>query len=139
MADAVDLVGFNYKPHDYQKKHEAYPNYILYGSETASTVSSRGEYKFPVAEKMKGHIMRTTVSSYDLEYPELGIYHLIQSSNNRMIVSLYSVSLFGRDSIIWENLLLIMRGTPGAEFLFRYCGFGRDKERPLLSLPKQME
>lgn len=42
LADAVDLVGFNYKPHDYQKKHEAYPNYILYGSETASTVSSRG-------------------------------------------------------------------------------------------------
>lgn len=69
LADAVDLVGFNYKPHDYQKKHEAYPNYILYGSETASTVSSRGEYKFPVAEKRKAYYEDYHVSSYDLEYP----------------------------------------------------------------------
>lgn len=69
LADAVDLVGFNYKPHDYAKKHVGHPNYIIYGSETASTVSSRGEYKFPVVEKRKAYYEDYHVSSYDMEYP----------------------------------------------------------------------
>lgn len=69
LADVVDLVGFNYKPHDYKKKHEEYPDYVLYGSETASTVSSRGEYKFPVKEKRSAYYEDYHVSSYDLEYP----------------------------------------------------------------------
>lgn len=69
LADAVDLVGFNYKPHDYKKQHEAHPDYILYGSETASTVSSRGEYKFPAEENRNAYYEDYHVSSYDLEYP----------------------------------------------------------------------
>lgn len=69
LADVVDLVGFNYKPHDYKKKHEEYPDYVLYGSETASTVSSRGEYKFPAKEKRSAYYEDYHVSSYDLEYP----------------------------------------------------------------------
>lgn len=67
LADAVDLVGFNYKPHDYRKKHREHPDYLLYGSETASTVSTRGEYKFPVTEKRKAYYEDYQVSSYDLE------------------------------------------------------------------------
>jgi beta-galactosidase len=69
LADAVDIVGFNYKPTDYKNKHEEFPNYILIGSETASTVSSRGEYKFPVKEIKKPYYNDYQVSSYDLEYP----------------------------------------------------------------------
>ena len=69
LADAVDLVGFNYKARDYKKKHEAYPQYTLYGSETASTVSSRGEYKFPAKEKKSAYYEDYHVSSYDMEYP----------------------------------------------------------------------
>lgn len=69
LAAEVDLVGFNYKPKDYKKKHEEYPDYTIYGSETASTVSSRGEYKFPVKEKRSAYYEDYHVSSYDLEYP----------------------------------------------------------------------
>lgn len=69
MADVVDLVGFNYKPFDYKKKHKEHPDYVLYGSETASTVSSRGEYKFPVKEKRSAYYEDYHISSYDLEYP----------------------------------------------------------------------
>jgi len=69
LSDAVDLVGFNYKPFDYKKKHAQYPNYILFGSETASTVSSRGEYKFPAKEVKSPWYNDYQVSSYDLEYP----------------------------------------------------------------------
>lgn len=69
LAAAVDLVGFNYKPYDYKAKHEEHPNFILYGSETASTVSSRGEYKFPAKEYRSAYYEDYQVSSYDLEYP----------------------------------------------------------------------
>lgn len=69
LADELDLVGFNYKPFDYVTKHHEYPKYIIYGSETASTVSSRGEYKFPVTEKKSPWYDDYQVSSYDMEYP----------------------------------------------------------------------
>jgi len=69
LTDAVDLVGFNYKPHIYKKVHEDYPNYILYGSETASTISSRGIYKFPVKESKNPWYEDYQSSSYDMEYP----------------------------------------------------------------------
>lgn len=69
LAAEVDLVGFNYKPHDYKKMHQKYPDYVLYGSETASTVSSRGEYKFPAKENRGAYYEDYHVSSYDLEYP----------------------------------------------------------------------
>lgn len=69
LTDVVDLVGFNYKPRDYENKKKENPGYVIYGSETASTVSSRGEYKFP-AKEMKGPWYNDYhVSSYDLEYP----------------------------------------------------------------------
>jgi beta-galactosidase len=69
LADEVDLVGFNYKPHDYKRKREEHPEFVLYGSETASTVSSRGEYKFPGQEVKSPWYQDYHVSSYDLEYP----------------------------------------------------------------------
>lgn len=69
LANEIDLVGFNYKPFDYKKKHEQYPDFVIYASETASTVSTRGEYKFPVKEKRGAYYEDYQVSSYDLEYP----------------------------------------------------------------------
>jgi beta-galactosidase len=69
LADEVDLVGFNYKPEDYEKKHLLFPNLTIYGSETSSTVSSRGVYKFPVKETKKPWHSDYQVSSYDMECP----------------------------------------------------------------------
>ena len=48
FAQAMDVPGFNYRVHKYQKNIEQLPQGFLLGSETASTVSSRGVYKFPV-------------------------------------------------------------------------------------------
>jgi beta-galactosidase len=48
MAQVMDVPGFNYRVHKYQKNIEQLPQGFLLGSETASTVSSRGIYKFPV-------------------------------------------------------------------------------------------
>lgn len=42
----LDVFGYNYKPHEYESFHKANPSQPLYGSETASTCSSRGIYSF---------------------------------------------------------------------------------------------
>ena len=48
FADAIDIVGLNYRTHRYQTAYERLHQKFVLGSETASTVSSRGVYKFPV-------------------------------------------------------------------------------------------
>ena len=48
VAKVMDVPGFNYRVHKYQKSIGQLPQGFLLGSETASTVSSRGIYKFPV-------------------------------------------------------------------------------------------
>ncbi|MGA3288600.1 MAG: beta-galactosidase GalB [Bacteroidota bacterium] len=66
---SVDIFGYNYKPHLYEKFHEVNPSKPLYGSETASCVSTFGEYFFPVSDdKLKG-LFDNQVSSYDLSAP----------------------------------------------------------------------
>lgn len=50
LADALDVVGWNYKCHLYEKYRDEHPHWILYGSETESTVSTRGEYYLPVVD-----------------------------------------------------------------------------------------
>lgn len=68
-ADVFDVYGFNYKPHLYKKFAEKFPERSFMGSETASCVSTRGEYFFPVSwEKNKG-FFNFQVSSYDLYAP----------------------------------------------------------------------
>jgi beta-galactosidase len=71
FQDVVDVFGYNYHFALYPKFHEAHPGKFLYGSETASTVSSRGVYVFPVSDdKSKGLVTDDfQVSSYDLSAP----------------------------------------------------------------------
>ena len=71
-AATLDVYGFNYKPHLYQEFRDAHPGQPFYGSETASCISTRGFYRFPVEEeKGKGWTMEAPfqVSSYDLYAP----------------------------------------------------------------------
>jgi beta-galactosidase len=65
----LDVFGYNYKPTEYGKFHQANPTIPLMGSETASTVSSRGEYFFPVVEDKSQGRSDFQVSSYDLYAP----------------------------------------------------------------------
>ena len=48
FAQAMEVPGFNYRVHKYANNIKQLPHGFLLGSETASTVSSRGVYKFPV-------------------------------------------------------------------------------------------
>ncbi len=67
LADAVDLVGFNYKPTQYDKVLSQHPDWMVYGAETSSCVSSRGVYHLPV-ENYDRHTS-LQVSSYDIISP----------------------------------------------------------------------
>lgn len=67
FAAALDIPGFNYKPQYYKEAYDKLGQKLILGSETASTVSSRGVYKFPVkVTKMAMHDDNQS-SSYDVE------------------------------------------------------------------------
>ncbi len=64
VSDAFDIIGFNYglnRPDGYHKEHPKRP---IYGSETASAVSTRGVYSTDP--------LRNTVSAYDVNNPGWG-------------------------------------------------------------------
>lgn len=67
MAAVMDIAGFNYRPHKYQENYKKLPQQIVLGSETASTVSSRGVYKFPVTRQWMKKYDDHQSSSYDVE------------------------------------------------------------------------
>jgi len=64
----LDVPGLNYRVHLYEEAYEKFPQGFLLGSETASTVSSRGIYKFPVEIASMKTYDDFQSSSYDLEY-----------------------------------------------------------------------
>ena len=82
VAKVMDIPGFNYRVHKYEQSIAELPKGFLLGSETASTVSSRGVYKFPVvpndnskfASWAPGYDPKALLkadgqcSSYDLDY-----------------------------------------------------------------------
>jgi beta-galactosidase len=82
----IDAVGLNYQgagmgvagPVQYPEFHKNFPDKFVFGSETASTISSRGEYVFPVAPTAMGAVVgpkagedvaTRQMSSYDLYFP----------------------------------------------------------------------
>ncbi len=68
FAAAVDVPGFNYKVNRYDKALPLLPQNILLGTETASTVSSRGKYFFPVEKGANVTREGNQSSSYDVEH-----------------------------------------------------------------------
>ncbi|HUC83241.1 MAG TPA: DUF4982 domain-containing protein, partial [Flavisolibacter sp.] len=64
----MDIPGLNYRLPLYEEAYKTFPQGFLLGSETASTVSSRGVYKFPVQKGIEKQYPDHQCSSYDLEY-----------------------------------------------------------------------
>lgn len=68
FAYSIDIPGLNYRTQRYVEAYEDMPQKLILGSETASTVSSRGIYKFPVEKKANALYDDHQSSSYDWEY-----------------------------------------------------------------------
>ena len=49
-ADILKVAGYNYAERLYEEHHTAHPDWKIYGSETASTIQSRGIYHFPLSQ-----------------------------------------------------------------------------------------
>src|SRR5271157_564673 len=64
VTEAFDIVGFNYGLDRPDKYHKEHPKRPIYGSETASAVSTRGVYSTDR--------LRNTVSAYDVNNPGWG-------------------------------------------------------------------
>ncbi len=66
VAEIVDVPGWNYQPHNYCLYHLQLLGKPTYGSETASCISTRGEYYFPVEEERDPRRPSLQINSYDL-------------------------------------------------------------------------
>lgn len=51
-AGVLDAVGYNYGEALYDAHHREHPDWVIYGSETASIVQSRGIYHFPLSQPL---------------------------------------------------------------------------------------
>jgi beta-galactosidase len=65
INQVMDVRGFNYYMNEIDRYHREHPDQPLYGSEIASTLSTRGEY---ANDKEQGY-----VSSYDANKPRWGV------------------------------------------------------------------
>lgn len=68
FAAMIQVPGLNYRAHRYEEAYSKLPQGLVLGSETSSTVSSRGVYKFPVVKGADRLYPDNQSSSYDLEY-----------------------------------------------------------------------
>lgn len=78
FADILDVVGYNYfgqgvefDATKYDEDHAKFPNRIIFGSENASTTSTRGVYHFP-ADSLIFNTKDMQCSSFDNCYPPWG-------------------------------------------------------------------
>jgi beta-galactosidase len=63
-VEVLKMAGYNYGEAYYDAHHEVYPDWIIYGSETASVTHSRGVYHFPLSQ--------STLSDEDEQCSSLG-------------------------------------------------------------------
>jgi len=69
FQNVVDVFGYNYTPFGYAAFRTDNPHQPLVGSETASCVSSRGEYFFPVSTNRREGRFDFQATSYDYAAP----------------------------------------------------------------------
>ncbi|MBQ8696805.1 MAG: DUF4982 domain-containing protein [Clostridia bacterium] len=75
MYHYADVVGINYQPYVYEEYHKRYPDMPLFGSETASCVSTRGVYRLPPEVEIPAKAYDDlTVSAYELCAPGWAYY-----------------------------------------------------------------
>ncbi|MBQ9211307.1 MAG: DUF4982 domain-containing protein [Clostridia bacterium] len=114
-AEEIKIPGYNYAEKFYDAHHAAHPDWVIYGSETASVLSSRGIYHFPLAKNI--------LSDADLQCSALGNSTSSWGAQDlkKMIVedlnNPYSMGQF-----VWSGIDYIGEPTP---YHTRSCYFGQ--------------
>ena len=114
-ADILKLPGYNYGEKLYEAHHRAHPDWVIYGSETASILSSRGIYHFPAD--------REILSDADLQCSSLGNSNTswgARSLGHCIVDDLNNPFTLGQ--FIWSGIDYIGEPTP---YHTRSCYFGQ--------------
>ena len=113
-ADLVEAVGYNYGEKYYEAHHREHPNWAIYGSETASILSSRGVYRFPSRAGI--------LSDEDLQCSSLGNSLTSWGTKDlpRMIVDDLNTP-WSLGQFLWAGIDYIGEPTP---YHTRNCYFG---------------
>ena len=114
-AEVVKVPGYNYGEKYYEEHHRKHPDWVIYGSETASVLASRGIYHFPISESI--------MSELDLQCSALGNSNTSWGAQNleQMIVEDLQTP-FSMGQFIWSGIDYIGEPTP---YHTRNCYFGQ--------------
>ncbi len=114
-ADVVKTPGYNYAEKYYDAHHAAHPDWVIYGSETASVLQSRGVYHFPLDrdilsdEDLQCSALGNSKTSWGSQDPE----RMLREEEERP----YTLGQF-----IWSGIDYIGEPTP---YHTRTCYFGQ--------------
>ncbi len=109
VAETMDVVGLNYRTHKYDKAlHQTTKGFIL-GSETASSVSSRGVYKLPYKVRASAQYDDGQSSGYDTEYCSWS--NLPENDFENMDDLPYTIGQF-----VWTGIDYLGEPTPYDEY-----------------------
>ena len=104
-AGLLDMVGYNYGERLYEAHHREHPDWVIYGSETASTVQSRSVYHFPYSEPI--------LTDYDEQCSSLGNSNTSWGARSSEFCILTERDCeFSAGQFIWSGIDYIGEPTP---------------------------
>ena len=114
-AEEVGIPGYNYAERFYAEHHAKHPDWVIYGSETASVLSSRGIYHFPMS--------RTILSDADLQCSALGNSSTSWGASGlKKMITEDLKTPYSMGQFVWSGLDYIGEPTP---YHTRSCYFGQ--------------
>ena len=114
-AEIIKIPGYNYAEKYYEEHHKLHPDWVIYGSETASVLASRGIYHFPKGEEI--------LSDDDLQCSALGNSNT--SWGARSLEKMLADDLntpFSLGQFVWSGIDYIGEPTP---YHTRSCYMGQ--------------
>jgi len=114
-AEHIEAVGYNYAEKYYPVHHAEHPDWVIYGSETSSILSSRGIYHFPLESSL--------LSDDDLQCSSLGNSPTSWGARSfgECIVTDQNLP-YSMGQFIWSGIDYIGEPTP---YHTRNCYFGQ--------------
>lgn len=114
-ADVVKVAGYNYGEKYYEEHHRKHPDWVIYGSETASVLSSRNIYHFPIEKSI--------MSESDLQCSALGNSNTSWGATDlREMITADLKCGYSMGQFIWSGIDYIGEPTP---YHTRSCYFGQ--------------
>ena len=114
-ADILKTAGYNYGENLYATHHRQHPDWVIYGSETGSVLSSRGVYHFPIEKPImsEADLQCSALGNSNTSWGASDLRHMIVDDLNCP----YSMGQF-----IWSGIDYIGEPTP---YHTRSCYFGQ--------------